>query len=146
MHQLTEYSEDEHFNLPNDGRTAVKNVCDEMNVPFIDLWSRTTEFFEAAERKRLDCFWNVLITIIPTQMTASGGNIVVTDLKTNRLKQCSADSADRNQKDMINVEIRNTIRSVKPQKSKENRILKTIGLVGNVQRPSLPMLTGHRNI
>ena len=46
------------LNLLGDYRTAVKNVCDEMNVPFIDLWSRTTEFFEAAGAvKAWDYFW-----------------------------------------------------------------------------------------
>lgn len=43
------FEQDGHLkNLLGDYRNAVQAVCDEENVPFIDLWSRTTEFFEKA--------------------------------------------------------------------------------------------------
>lgn len=35
-------------NLLGEYRDAVKSVADEMNVPFIDMWQRTTEYFETA--------------------------------------------------------------------------------------------------
>ena len=35
-------------NLLGEYRNAVKLVADEMNVPFIDMWKRTTEYFETA--------------------------------------------------------------------------------------------------
>ena len=34
------------FNLLGEYRDAVKSVADEMNVPFIDMWTATTNFFE----------------------------------------------------------------------------------------------------
>ncbi|MDD6485242.1 MAG: rhamnogalacturonan acetylesterase [Clostridiales bacterium] len=35
-------------NLLGDYRNAVKGVCDELNVPFIDLWTKSTDYFEKA--------------------------------------------------------------------------------------------------
>lgn len=35
-------------NLLGEYRDAVKSVAEEMNVPFIDMWKRTTEYFETA--------------------------------------------------------------------------------------------------
>lgn len=34
------------FNLLGEYRNAVKAVADKMNVPFIDMWTKTTDFFE----------------------------------------------------------------------------------------------------
>ena len=124
------------LNLLGDYRTAVKNVCDEMNVPFIDLWSRTTEFFEAAGAvKAWDYFWGNGTDRDYTHTNDIGGNIVARFVANEMIKNNVQPIADLIKKDMINVEMPKHDSSVKPQNSKEIEHLKTIGLV-NVPKAS----------
>ena len=103
-----------------DYRTAVKNVCDEMNVPFIDLWSRTTEFFEAAGAvKAWDYFWGNGTDRDYTHTNDIGGNIVARFVANEMIKNNVQPIADLIKKDMINVEMPKHDSSVKPQNSKE---------------------------
>ncbi len=44
-------------NLLGEYRNAVKSVADEMHVPFLDLWLRSTEYMEAAGEDAWDYFW-----------------------------------------------------------------------------------------
>ena len=124
------------LNLLGDYRTAVKNVCDEMNVPFIDLWSCTTEFFEAAGAvKAWDYFWGNGTDRDYTHTNDIGGNIVARFVANEMIKNNVQPIADLIKKDMINVEMPKHDSSVKPQNSKEIEHLKTIGLV-NVPKAS----------
>ena len=124
------------LNLLGDYRTAVKNVCDEMNVPFIDLWSRTTEFFEATGAvKAWDYFWGNGTDRDYTHTNDIGGNIVARFVANEMIKNNVQPIADLIKKDMINVEMPKHDSSVKPQNSKEIEHLKTIGLV-NVPKAS----------
>ncbi len=107
-----------------------------MNVPFIDLWSRTTEFFEAAGAvKAWDYFWGNGTDRDYTHTNDIGGNIVARFVANEMIKNNVQPIADLIKKDMINVEMPKHDSSVKPQNSKEIEHLKTIGLV-NVPKAS----------
>jgi len=107
-----------------------------MNVPFIDLWSRTTEFFEAAGAvKAWDYFWGNGTDRDYTHTNDIGGNIVARFVANEMIKNNVQPIADLIKKDMINVEMPKHDSSVKPQNLKEIEHLKTIGLV-NVPKAS----------
>lgn len=117
------------LNLLGDYRNAVKKVCDEMDVPFIDLWSRTTEYFEAVGPiKSWNFFWGDGTDRDYTHTNDIGGNIVAQFVADELIKNNVSSISKFLKEDMIQVEI--------PEKScdktvntKELEHLKTIGLV-----------------
>lgn len=124
------------LNLLGDYRNAVKNVCEEMNVPFIDLWTRTTEFFEAAGAvKAWDYFWGNGTERDYTHTNDIGGNIVARFVADEIIKNNVQPIADLIKRDMIAVEMPEKDTSNTPQNSKELEHLKTIGLV-NIPKAS----------
>ncbi len=118
------------LNLLGDYRNAVKTVCEEMNVPFIDLWTRTTGFFEAAGAlKAWDYFWGNDTDRDYTHTNDIGGDIVSRFVADEILKNNIKPISDLIKKDMISVEMPKRNRTAVPPNPKEIEHLKTIGLV-----------------
>lgn len=64
-------------NLLGEYRNAVKKVSEEMNSVFIDLWSRSTEYMEAAGREDAwDYFWGDGKTRDYTHTNDIGGKVI----------------------------------------------------------------------
>jgi lysophospholipase L1-like esterase len=64
-------------NLLGEYRNAVKSVAEEQSVPFIDLWSRTTEYMQAAgPEDAWDYFWGDGKTRDYTHTNDTGGKLV----------------------------------------------------------------------
>ena len=124
------------LNLLGDYREAVKSVCEEMDVPFIDLWTRTTEFFEAAGAvKAWDYFWGNGTDRDYTHTNDIGGNIVARFAADEIIKNNVNPIADLIKKDMIEVAMPEKDTNAKPLNTKEIEHLKTIGLV-NIPKAS----------
>lgn len=118
------------LNLLGDYRNAAEKVCAEMNVPFIDLWSRTTEFFEAAGAVRAwDYFWGNGTDRDYTHTNDIGGNIVARFAADEIIKNAVSPISDLIKKDMIAVKMPERCENMPPQNSKEIEHIKTIGLV-----------------
>lgn len=118
------------LNLLGDYRNAVKKVCEEMNVMFIDLWSRTTEFFEAAGPVRAwDYFWGNGTDRDYTHTNDIGGGIVARFVAQEMVKNNVSPIAGFIKKDMINVEMPERDNTSSVKNSHEIEHLKTIGLV-----------------
>ncbi len=118
------------LNLLGDYRNAVKKVCGEMNVAFIDLWSRTTEFFEAAGAvKAWDYFWGNGTDRDYTHTNDIGGNIIARFAADEIIKNDVRPIADLIKRDMIGVEMPERDNSAAPCNAKELEHIKTIGLV-----------------
>ncbi len=65
------------INLLGTYRDAVKKVAEEMQVPFIDLWSRTTEYMEAAgPEDAWDYFWGNGTSRDYTHTNDIGGKLI----------------------------------------------------------------------
>ena len=125
------------LNLLGDYRNAVKNVCEEMNVPFLDLWSRTTEFFEAAGPvKAWDYFWGNGTDRDYTHTNDIGGNIVARFAADEMIKNAVSPISELVRKDMISVVMPEKDSNAKVQNSNELEHLKTIGLV-NIPKSSV---------
>lgn len=123
------------LNLLGDYRNAVKRVCEETNVPFIDLWSRTTEFFEAAGPVRAwDYFWGNGTERDYTHTNDIGGNIIARFVCQEMVKKGAA-AAEFIKKDMIDVEMPERDESAAAENAKELAHIKTIGLV-NIPKSS----------
>lgn len=124
------------LNLLGDYRTAAKNVCEELNVPFLDLWSRTTEYFEAAGPvKSWDYFWGNGTDRDYTHTNDIGGGIVARFAADEMLKNNIHLISDLLKKEMLPVEIPEKDPNAKPLNAKEIEHLKTIGLV-NIPKAS----------
>lgn len=118
------------LNLLGDYRNAVKKVCGEMNVPFIDLWTRTTNFFEAAGAVRAwDYFWGNGTDRDYTHTNDIGGDIVSRLAADEIIKNNIQPIADLIKRDMITVDMPERDTSAVVSSSKEIEHLKTIGLV-----------------
>lgn len=118
------------LNLLGEYRNAVKKVCEEMDVPFIDLWARTTEFFEASGPvKSWDYFWGNGAERDYTHTNDIGGDIVARFVADEMIKNNIAPIADFIKKDMIRVVMPKRSNDKVPNNSKELEHLKTIGLV-----------------
>ncbi|MCD8181217.1 MAG: rhamnogalacturonan acetylesterase [Firmicutes bacterium] len=118
------------MNLLGDYRNAVKRVCGEMDVAFIDLWSRTTEFFEAAGAvKAWDYFWGNGTDRDYTHTNDIGGNIIARFAADEIIKNDVRPIADLIKRDMIGVEMPERDDSAAPCNAKELEHIKTIGLV-----------------
>lgn len=64
-------------NLLGEYRNAVKSVASELKVPFLDLWSRTTEYMEAAgDCDAWDYFWSDGKTRDYTHTNDIGGKLI----------------------------------------------------------------------
>lgn len=117
------------LNLLGEYRNAVKSVAEEMNVPFIDLWSRTTEYFEAAGPvKAWRFFWGNGTDRDYTHTNDIGGNIVARFAAQEMIKQ-GVKIADFIKKDKIDVEPVFADEGDKPDNFEALAHLKTIGLV-----------------
>ncbi len=124
------------LNLLGDYRNAVKAVCEELDVPFLDLWTRTTEFFEAAGPIRAwDYFWGNGTERDYTHTNDIGGSIVAKLAACEMVKNNIAPIADLIKKDSISVEMTKKDTTAVPENSKELEHLKTIGLV-NIPKAS----------
>lgn len=118
------------LNLLGDYRNAVKKVCEEMEVPFIDLWTRTTEFFERAGAvKAWDYFWSGGTDRDYTHTNDIGGGIVARFVAQEMIKAKVEPIASLIKKDIIGVEMPEPDPGAKPMNSKEIEHIKTIGLV-----------------
>ncbi len=127
------------LNLLGEYRQAVKQVCEEMNVPFIDLWTRTTEFFEAAGPvKSWDYFWGSGDERDYTHTNDIGGNIVARLVSNEIIKSDVQPIADLIKKDMIHVEMPQRDKNTVSHNTKELEHLKTIGLVNIPNGCELP--------
>lgn len=116
------------LNLLGDYRNAAKKVCEEMNVPFLDLWARTTEFFEAAGAVRAwDYFRCDGDDRDYTHTNDIGGNIIARLAADEMLK--NGILTDFIKKDKITVEMPELCENVSVENSKELSHIKTIGLV-----------------
>lgn len=118
------------LNLLGEYRNAVKKVCEEMNVPFIDLWARTTEFFEASGPvKAWDYFWGNGTDRDYTHTNDIGGDIVSRLAADEIIKNNIQPIAELIKKDMKTVTVPKRSNDKAPHNSKELEHLKTIGLV-----------------
>lgn len=118
------------LNLLGEYRNAVKKVCEEMNVPFIDLWTRTTEFFEASGPvKAWDYFWGNGTDRDYTHTNDIGGDIVSRLAADEIIKNNIQPIAELIKKDMKTVTVPKRSNDKAPHNSKELEHLKTIGLV-----------------
>ena len=118
------------LNLLGDYRNAAKAVCEEMDVPFIDLWTRTTEFFERAGAVHAwDYFWGDGENRDYTHTNDIGGGIVARFVAQEMIKNGTEPIAQHIREDMIHVEMPDPDPDAKPLNSKEIEHLKTIGLV-----------------
>ena len=118
------------LNLLGDYRNAVKAVCEEMDVPFIDLWTRTTEFFERAGAvKAWDYFWGNGTDRDYTHTNDIGGGIIARFVAQEMIKVGVEPIASLIKKDMTHVEMPEPDPDAKPMNSKEIEHIKTIGLV-----------------
>ncbi len=122
------------LNLLGDYRNAAKNVCEEMKVPFLDLWTRTTEFFEAAGAVRAwDYFRCEGGDRDYTHTNDIGGNVIARLAAGEMLK--NGVLSDFIKKDKIAVETPERCENISVENSKELRHLKSIGLV-NIPKAS----------
>lgn len=118
------------LNLLGEYRNAVKKVCEEMNVPFIDLWARTTEFFEASGPvKAWDYFWGNGTDRDYTHTNDIGGDIVSRLAADEIIKNNIQPIAELIKKDMKTVTVPKRSNDKAPHNAKELEHLKTIGLV-----------------
>ncbi len=125
------------LNLLGEYREAVRRVCEEENVPFIDLWSRTTEFFEAAGAvKAWDYFWGNGEDRDYTHTNDIGGGIVARFAASEIVKNNVQPIADLLKKDMLHVEMPEKTEAGKAANAKELEHIKTIGLV-NIPKGSV---------
>ncbi len=126
------------LNLLGDYRKAVQNICAEMEVSFIDLWSRTTEFFEAAGPvKAWDYFWSNGTERDYTHTNDIGGNIIARFAADEIIKNNIQPIADLIKKDIISVTMPEKKLDTYTQNTKELEHLKTIGLVNIPQALAL---------
>ncbi len=118
------------LNLLGDYRNAVKKVCEEMNVPFIDLWTRTTEFFEAAGAARAwDYFRCDGDDRDYTHTNDIGGSVIARFAADELIKNNVEPISGLIKRDMIKVEMPERDVNAKPMNAKELEQIRTIGLV-----------------
>ncbi len=127
------------LNLLGEYRNAAKDVCDVMNVPFIDLWSRTTEFFEAAGAvKAWDYFWSNGHDRDYTHTNDIGGNVIARLAADEMIKNNISPVADLLKRDMISITLPQKTTVTQAHNSKELKHLKSIGLVNIPKTSALP--------
>jgi lysophospholipase L1-like esterase len=117
------------LNLLGEYRNAVKSVAEEMNVPFIDLWSRTTEYFETAGPvKSWSFFWGNGTDRDYTHTNDFGGSVIARFVAQEMIKQ-DVKIADFIKKDKIDVEPVFADEGDKANNAEAFKHIKTIGLV-----------------
>lgn len=117
------------LNLLGDYRNAVKAVTEEMNVPFIDLWSRTTEYFETAGPVKSWSFFRCKDDERDyTHTNDIGGNLIARFVAQEMVKS-NIKIADFIKPDIIVTEPVFADEGDKPDNAEEFAHLKTIGLV-----------------
>lgn len=116
------------LNLLGEYRNAVKSVAEEMNVPFIDLWSRTTEYFETAGPvKSWGFFWGNGTDRDYTHTNDIGGNVIARFVCQEMVKNGILTGFIK--QDMIDVEPVIADEGDKPDNAEAFAHIKTIGLV-----------------
>ncbi len=117
------------LNLLGDYRNAAKSVCDEMNVPFLDLWTRTTEFFEAAGASRAWDYFRCYGDDRDYTHTNDVGGSVIARFAADEMIKNGLSFAPLIKKDMISVETPERDENAKPMNAKELSHVMTVGLV-----------------
>lgn len=118
------------LNLLGEYRNAAKKVCEETGTYFIDLWSRTTEFFEAAGPIRAwGYFWGDGTDRDYTHTNDIGGKIIAKFVADEMVKNNILPIADLIRKSEIAVDMPEKDTTTCVQNAKELEHLKTIGLV-----------------
>lgn len=117
------------LNLLGEYRNAVKSVAEEMRVPFVDLWSRTTEYFETAGPvKSWDFFWGNGTDRDYTHTNDIGGKLIAKMVSQELLNQKTA-FWEFIKSDDIQITQIFADKGDKADNSNELSHLKTIGLV-----------------
>lgn len=117
------------LNLLGEYRNAVKAVAEEMNVPFIDLWTRTTDYFETAGPvKSWSFFWGNGTDRDYTHTNDIGGNLIARFVAQEMVKN-NIKISDFIKTDMIDIEQVFADEGDKPDNADAFRHIKTIGLV-----------------
>lgn len=117
------------LNLLGDYRNAVKAVCSELNVPFIDLWTRTTEFFEAAGAvDAWEYFWGDGTERDYTHTNDVGGGIVARFFAQEAVK-LNVPFAPFIKQDRISVQMPEKKKTAPAMNARELEHIKGIGLV-----------------
>lgn len=117
------------LNLLGEYRNAVKSVAEEMKVPFIDLWTRTTNYFETAGPvKSWDFFWGNGTDRDYTHTNDIGGNLIARFVAQEMIKN-NVKISDFIKTNMIDIEQVFADEGDKPDNADAFRHIKTIGLV-----------------
>lgn len=126
------------LNLLGDYRNAVKQVADEMNVPFIDMWSKTTEYFEAdGPVHSWSWFWGDGENRDYTHTNDLGGALVAKFGAQEIVDKKIKPVCDFVKTELISVELPKREKTDAVNSSKEMSHLTTIGLV-NVPKGAIP--------
>ncbi len=123
------------LNLLGDYRDAAKAVCGEMNVPFIDLWTRTTEFFEAAGAVRAWDYFRCDGSERDYTHTNDIGGSIIARFAAQEAVKLNIPFAKLIKRDKIGVDIPKKSYAAAPMNEKEMRHIRSIGLV-NVPKAS----------
>lgn len=125
------------LNILGEYRNAVKAVSEEMNVPFIDLWSRTTEYFETAGPVKS---WNFLRCKGEardyTHTNDIGGNLIARFVAQEMIKQ-NVKIAEFIRKDKIKTEFVYADKGDKVENTEQLSHLRTLGLINNIPAADL---------
>lgn len=126
------------LNLLGEYRNAVKAVAEEMNVAFIDMWSKTTEYFEAdGPVHAWSWFWGNGESRDYTHTNDLGGALVAKLAAQEIVDKKIAPVCDFVKKPLISVTMPEKKNGEKADMSKEREHISTIGLV-NVPKGAIP--------
>lgn len=118
------------LNLLGDYRNAVKKVCEEMDVPFIDLWKRTTDYFVTAGCvKSWGFFFGDENGRDATHTNDIGANLIAKFVMQEMLKQKVEPIYTHIKAELIDTEQVYADPDDKMDMSKELAHIKTVGLV-----------------
>lgn len=122
------------LNLLGDYRNAVKAVCNEFNVPFIDLWSRTTAFFEKAGCvKAWDLFYSDENGRDYTHTNDIGGKIIASIAADEIIKINCEPIASHIKKNMISIP--NIIADPNDKPDNNSQVLQHLNTIGLINTP-----------
>jgi lysophospholipase L1-like esterase len=126
------------LNLLGDYRNAAKQVADELNVPFVDMWSKTTEYFEAdGAQHSWSWFWGDGENRDYTHTNDLGGALVA-QLGAQEITQKKiAPVCEFVKTELIDVRLPQRSETAAVDSSAEMSHLATIGLV-NVPKGAIP--------
>lgn len=126
------------LNLLGEYRKAVKSVAEEMNVAFVDMWSKTTEYFEADGAVHAwSWFWGDGEKRDYTHTNDFGGALVAKFGAQEIVDKKILPVCDFVKTELISVKIPNRDNTEKIDMSKELEHVSTVGLV-NVPKGAIP--------